>query len=124
MQPSESHHQPSVRRSSQQATWVAICLALLVALGAFLGGSTHRWCQAIVIGLFAILLFVRPPNRSLGPFLNTLACLFLLLGATAFLPANWFSLPAWRVALTNDFGIPLGGMLSPQPWISLIVSSS
>src|SRR6476661_8848067 len=117
MQPSESPSpESSVRRPSQQATWVAISLALLVALGAFLGGSTHRWSQAIVIGLFAILLFVRPPHRSLGPFLNTLACLFLLLGATAFLPANWFSLPAWRVALTNGFGIPLGGMVSPQPW--------
>ena len=75
-------------------------------------GDRHRVCSPFS-------LFVRPPHRSLGPFLNTLACLFLLLGATAFLPANWFSLPAWRVALTNDFGIPLGGMVSPQPWMSL-----
>jgi O-antigen ligase len=92
---------------------------LLVAVGAFLGGSTQRWSQAIVIGLFAILLFVSPPRHSLGPFLNTLACLFLLLGTTAFLPAHWFSLPAWRVALTSDFGVPLGSMVSAQPWMSL-----
>ncbi|HEX8076319.1 MAG TPA: O-antigen ligase family protein, partial [Chthoniobacterales bacterium] len=46
--------------------------------------------------------------------LGLLAC-----AATAFLPANWFLVPAWRTALVEDFGVVLPGTLSPQPWISL-----
>lgn len=120
MQPSESPPvEVSARRGPRRASWASIGLPLLVVLGAFLGGSTHRWSQAIVIALFALLVFARPPRYSPGPFLNTLALLFLLLGATAFLPANWFSLPAWRLALTNDFGVPFSPTVSAQPWISL-----
>ncbi len=29
---------------------------------------------------------------------------FLALAAAAFLPARWFTIPAWRIALTKDLG--------------------
>ena len=99
--------------------WATIVLAFLVVLASFLGGATQRWSQAIVIGGFALLLLAYPPRASLGPALNTLALLFLALAAVAFLPARWFVLPDWRVALTKDFNLQLGPTLSPQPWLTL-----
>ena len=99
--------------------WVTIALAFLVILASFLGGATQRWSEAIVIGGFALLLLAYPPRASLGPALNTLALLFLALAAVAFLPARWFVLPDWRVALTKDFNLQLGPTLSPQPWLTL-----
>ncbi len=101
------------------ATGIAIVLPLLLALAAFLGGATHRWSEAIVIGIFGLLLIVRPPRVSLGPVLNTLALLFLALALAAFLPAHWFTVPGWRIALTKDFGLSLPTTVSAQPWMTL-----
>jgi O-antigen ligase len=101
------------------AEWAAIVLPLLVVFASFLGGATLRWSEAIVIGGFALLLLARPPRFSLGPILNTLALLFLALAAVAFLPAHWFLIPEWRVALTKDFGLQLAATVSPQPWLTL-----
>ena len=100
-------------------SWVAIGLALVVVGASFLGGATQRWSEGITLGCFALLLLAAPPRLSLGPTLNTLALLFLALGAVAFLPARWFFLPHWRVALTNDLGLQLPATVSPQPWLAL-----
>ncbi len=105
--------------SDAAAAWAAFALPLLVVLGSFLGGATQRWSEGIVLAAFGALLLARPPRISLGPALNTLALLFLALAAIAFLPARWFHLPAWRVALTNDFGLALPATLSVQPWLTL-----
>jgi O-antigen ligase len=115
------HSRPARSRSvgAAAAGWTAIGLPLLVVLASFLGGATQRWSEAIVIGCFALLLLARPPRFSLGPILNTLALLFAVLAAVAFLPARWFLAPDWRVALTNDFGMQLAPTLSPQPWLTL-----
>ncbi len=101
------------------ATWVALTLPLLVLFAAFLGGATQRWSEAIVIGCFALLLLLKPPRYSLGPILNTLALLFVAFALAAFLPARWFTLPLWRVALTKDLGVALPDTVSAQPWLTL-----
>ena len=119
MQPSDPT--PRTRPTSggtPAASWAAIVLPLLVVGAAFLGGATQRWSIAIVLGFFSLLLLVRPPRFSLGPALNMLALLFLALAAAAFLPARWFVLPHWRVALTKDFGIQLASTVTAQPWIT------
>jgi O-antigen ligase len=120
MQPSDPAppSRPSARDAAA-ATWAAIALPLLVVLAAFLGGATQRWSVAIVIGCFSVLLLARPPRFSLGPVLNTIALLFLALAAAAFLPARWFFLPHWRIALTKDFGIQLASTFTVQPWMTL-----
>jgi O-antigen ligase len=120
MQPPE-HSRPTRSRSSAAAavSWTAVGLPLLVVLASLLGGATQRWSEGIVIGCFALFLLARPPRFSLGPILNTVALLFVVLAAVAFLPARWFLAPDWRVALTNDFGLQLGPTLSPQPWLTL-----
>ena len=98
---------------------MALALPLLTVLASFLGGATQRWSEAIALGCFALLLLAAPPRFSLGPVLNTIAVLFLALAAVAFLPAHWFFLPHWRVALTNDLGVQLASTVSPQPWLTL-----
>lgn len=72
-----------------------------------------------MIGSFGLLLLARPPRLSLGPALNLTALLFLALAAAAFLPGHWFAQPAWRVALTKDFGVHLADTVSAQPWMTL-----
>ncbi|HEY5036500.1 MAG TPA: hypothetical protein VII74_05155, partial [Chthoniobacterales bacterium] len=110
---------PAHSASDAATRWAAIAVPVLVVFGSFLGGATQRWSQGIVLAGFALILIARPPRLSLGWPLNTLALLFLALAATAFLPARWFFLPAWRIALTNDFGLQLPSTLSAQPWLSL-----
>ncbi|MGH8093511.1 MAG: O-antigen ligase family protein [Chthoniobacterales bacterium] len=120
MQPSESSPaKRPVATGGHASTGVAVVLPLLVVLAAFLGGATRRWSEAAVIGIFALVLLARPPRFSLGPVLNTIALLFVALAAVAFLPADWFTAPPWRIALTKDFGLRLAPTVSAQPWMTL-----
>ncbi|MEO6871158.1 MAG: O-antigen ligase family protein [Chthoniobacterales bacterium] len=105
--------------SSPAAGWAAFALPLFVVLASFLGGATTRWSEGIMLAGLGMLLLVRPPRFSLGPALNSCALLFLALAAVAFLPAGWFHTPAWRTALTKDFGVDLPPTLSVQPWLTL-----
>ncbi len=69
----------------------------------------------VVLG---VILLAAPPRFSLGPVANVIFLALLATAALAFLPAAWFYLPAWRVALANDFNIALPGSVTAQPWIS------
>lgn len=97
---------------------IAGCSAL-VLLAPFLGGSTERWSQGIVLLLLAVVVAAWPP-RSFGfsRYARVALVIFCLLAATAFLPATWFGLPEWRQKLTGQLGVALPSTLSPQPWIS------
>ncbi len=119
MQPSEPTTRTRRGSSTAAGSWAALALPLLVVLAAFLGGATQRWSVAIVLGCFSLLLLVHPPRLSLGPALNIFTLLFLMLAAAAFLPADWFTLPHWRVALTKDFGVELASTVTVQPWLTL-----
>jgi O-antigen ligase/tetratricopeptide (TPR) repeat protein len=99
--------------------WKNLAVAMIPVLACFLGGATEKWTEGIVICLLGLLLLVAPPRVSLGAALNGIMLALIACAATAFLPAHWFFQPAWRLALTNDFGINLPATLSPQPWISL-----
>ena len=105
--------------SNAAAGWTAVALPLVVLLANFLGGSTARWSEGIVLVGFGLLLLAQPPRLSLGPTLNILALLFFALAAMAFLPATWFHVPDWRLALAKDFGLQLPGTVSVQPWLTL-----
>lgn len=99
--------------------WMNLVVPGLPVMACFLGGATQKWSEGIVVVLLGLILLVHPPRFSLGPVMNIILLALLAGAATAFLPANWFSHPAWRAALGDDFGINLPGTLSPQPWISL-----
>ncbi len=94
-------------------------VALLPVLACFLGGSTQKWEEGIVITVLAICLLVRPPRFSLGLLANLVLLALLILAALAFLPSRWFFQSEWRATLVNDFGIQLASTLTPQPWITL-----
>jgi len=100
--------------------WIAgATVALLPALACFLGGSTRKWEEGLVITVLAIFLLVRPPRFSLGALTNLVLLALLILATVAFLPSGWFFQPEWRATLVNDFGIQLSPTLTPQPWITL-----
>ena len=100
--------------------WIAnATVALLPVLACFLGGSTQKWEEGIVITVLAVCLLVRPPRFSLGALTNLVLLALFILAAVAFFPASWFFRPEWRAALVNDFGIQLPSTLTPQPWITL-----
>jgi O-antigen ligase len=95
-----------------------IFIALLPVFASFLGGGTQKWAEGMVVGLLGLYLLLRPPRISLGLATNVVLLALVALAAVAFLPANWFFLPAWRQAFVNDFGIRLQPTLSPQPWFT------
>ena len=93
-------------------------VALLPILCVLLGGGTERWSQGIVLLIMGALLVAHPPRCSLGWKFNLVLGGLAALALTAFLPAGWFSQPAWRSAMSEDFGVRLPSTLSPQPWLS------
>ncbi len=95
-----------------------IVTAGLPVLACFLGGATEKWAEGIVLMVLGLLLLAAPPRFSLGPVANIILVALLASAALAFLPASWFYQPAWRVALTNDFGITLPTSVTAQPWVS------
>lgn len=113
---------PQRRRRTHHAdsggAWKDAAVALLPVLACFLGGATEKWAEGIIVALLAGLLLLTPPRHSLGTIFNVLLVAIISLGALAFAPAKWFFTPAWRDALTNDFGLALPTSLSPQPWLS------
>ena len=112
----ESHREQAER---VRPPWLTLAIALLPVVACFLGGTTEKWAEGIVVSALGLLLVVDPPHRSLGRFANGIVVALLVCAALSFLPANWFFQPGWRAALINDFGIKLPATLSPQPWITL-----
>ena len=109
----------SRRTAAKTLSWHDFAAPLLPVLACFLGGATQKWAEGVVVAILGVLLLLRPPRLSLGAVLNAILLGFIACAATAFLPARWFSQPAWRQALVSDFGVTLPTTLSPQPWLSL-----
>src|ERR1700747_2208135 len=100
--------------------WIAnATIALLPVLACFLGGSTQKWEEGLIITILAFYLLVRPPRFSLGALTNLVLLALFILATVAFFPGRWFFQPEWRAALVNDFGIQLPSTLAPQPLITL-----
>ena len=111
-------HLPPKRKASPQFTWEDFATASLPVLACFLGGATTKWAEGGVLLVLGLMLMVNPPRFSLGWKMHFLLFALVACAGMAFLPANWFFQPAWRLALTNDFGIELPGTVSPQPWMT------
>ncbi len=86
----------------------------LVALA--LGGATELPQQAVFTFAVGLLIFVAPPNRSLGPVANFLFTALFVLGLVAFLPA---SSSAWRENLVTHANLQLPDIRTPQPWLTI-----
>ncbi|MGZ5018802.1 MAG: O-antigen ligase family protein [Chthoniobacterales bacterium] len=107
------------RTPTPEFTWEDLATGILPVLACFLGGATEKWAEGIIVALVGGLLILNPPRFSLGPLFHGILLALIGVAALGFLPNKWFYLPAWRQALTDDFGITLGSTLSPQPWITL-----
>ncbi len=114
----QSSHLPPKRKPSPQFTWEDVATASLPVLACFLGGATTKWAEGVVLVVLGIMLMLNPPRFSLGWKMHLVLGALVACASLAFLPADWFFLPAWRVALGNDFGIVLPPTLSPQPWLT------
>lgn len=95
-----------------------IVLILIAVLSPMLGGSTERWAQGCILLLLGVTAAILPPRASLGKGLN-----LALAGAGAaallvFLPADWFSIPGWRVRAVETHQMALPWTLTPQPWLT------
>ena len=94
-----------------------LILLLGAAVSVMLAGSEDSWAIVAFLcaGALAMLLLrpaVRPPMLPL-----VLLALFCLLGLMAFLPQEYFAVPAWRRLLAGAGGVPLGDSVNPQPWL-------
>src|SRR5437773_12041730 len=88
--------------------WIAnATVALLPVLACFLGGSTQKWEEGLIITILALYLLVRPPRFSLGAPTNLVLVALFILAAVAFFPAGRVFAPEWRAALAHRFGIQL-----------------
>jgi len=108
-----------IRLKKRNHDWISPCLAGLMLLAPFLGGCTRRWSQGIVLLLMGILVAARPARSFGSKRLLLLFSTLLAVAGTAFLPASWFYHSNWRQTLVGGLGIPLAGMVSPQPWLSM-----
>lgn len=92
-------------------------VALLPVLACLLGGGTSKWAEGIVVACLGLYLCISPPRHSLGWPFNAVCTGFLLCALLSFLPATWFSTPAWRNSITH-LGISLSRTVTPQPWLT------
>ena len=119
MRDSAQHSHLDRRQPVSAGQWASNgVIALLPVLACFLGGGSQKWAEGIVVAVLGCYLLVRPPQASLGLATNCVLLAFIALATIAFLPADWFFLPAWRQAVVNDLGIPLPPTVTPQPWIT------
>lgn len=96
--------------------WAIIALTILALA---LGGTTEFWAQAVFAALAGVIILFAPPHHLLGRLPNILVLLFFALALTAFLPADWVTIPAWRQYLVQGLQIPLPFTRTPQPWLTL-----
>lgn len=106
------------RKPTPEFTWEDVATAALPVFACFLGGSTEKWAEGLVVALLGLLLLINPPRFSLGWAFHGILLALVACAAIAFLPAEWFAQPAWRKALVEDFGANIAPTLSPQPWIT------
>ena len=96
-----------------RAPWALLPLGCVL-----LGGATERGGQGLMLLALGTALVAAPPRASLGRGLHLVLGALVALALLAFLPAGWFHAPAWRGALTGDFGVLLPGTVTPQPWLT------
>src|SRR4051794_2447817 len=97
---------PSNLSTVRRSQFFAV-LPILAILPAFLGGGTERWSQGLILVLMGLLIGIFPPRHSLGRPFNVIVVALLVLALTAYLPANWFTIPAWRATAVSNYGLKL-----------------
>jgi len=103
--------------SFRQQFKITGCCAIAL-LSPFLGGSTERWSEGVVLIILAALVGADPPRVFRRQGFIYVGVLLVCVACAAFLPASWFGIPEWRRELIRNGVVP-GDMVSAQPWISI-----
>jgi tetratricopeptide (TPR) repeat protein len=90
-----------------------VCLLIL------LGGGHSVYAQGCALALSGLALWLRPPERGLGKWLDLGVFGVLASLLCAFVPLFYWQQPAWRTTALETFGLDLPWSLSVQPWLSL-----
>lgn len=99
-------------------SWLRIAgLATVALLAAFLGGSTARWSQGVVLFLIGIAGLAMPPRVALGRGAALCLAGFFALAVASLLPAAWFPTPAWKTEWA-ELGVVFPLTFSAQPWLT------
>ena len=98
--------------------WGELLMLGIALLGPFLAITTQPWEITLALGLLGLLWVLRPPSQGVPGWMLILAAGWLGLAAAAFLPAAFFSEPAWRQGFVGEFPGVLPGTRSPQPWMT------
>ncbi len=108
------------RRLRRLATGTRVALILfsvLVVLGPLAFGAVDRITQIVLLAVFSVALYLRPPVvHPLSRWGNRLAvALLLALVVKEFAPAAWFGSAHWRRILVGDFHLGLPWTHNPEP---------
>ena len=81
----------------------------------FLVAGPWTGFHGFLLGCVGLLMWLRPPVVSIPRLWWMLAAIFVLAGASAFLPAGWFTMPVWRQQLAA-LGVETGSLVAIQAW--------
>ena len=95
--------------------WRASAYGLVTLVILFFGAAREPWARGLALLLMGGTMFLAPPRVKL-PMVPACALLFLAAAPlTGLLPAGWLGiLEPWRQSLMEDWGLPLGGLHSPE----------
>lgn len=99
--------QPGDSRFVFGAFWAVILACTFLVTGPWAG------FHGVLLGCVGLLVMLRPPAVALPRTWWLLAAVFLVAGATSFLPASWMEQPGWR-KLFEEAGIATGPLIVIQ----------
>ena len=94
--------------------WALLGVCILILLG----GGHHACALGFALVLPGVALLLRPPQRSLGKWIDIGIVGILGTLLFAFVPLFYWQESAWRTAAVEVFGIDLPSILTVQPWMS------
>lgn len=108
---------PERRKIASGVLPALIIYGLIVVTAPLAFGAVDRITQIVLLGLFAVGLWLRPVViLPLSPWGNRLAITFLLvLLLKEFAPAAWFGSAHWRSFLVENFNLELPWTHNPEP---------
>ena len=109
--------QRRIRRLSPGTRISLLLFATLVILGPLVFGAVDRITQVVLLAVFALGLFLRPPVvHPLSRWGHRIAlALVAILVLKEFAPAAWFGSTHWRQVLVGDFHLTLPWTHHPEP---------
>ncbi len=98
--------------------WHGWIFALAPLLAVVLGGAYAAWARGMAALLLGGVMLAFPVRRRLPKVALIALAGAVLAPLLAFLPQSFHGAMPWRETLVNDWGLQLGKMATPQPWVT------